>query len=182
MLKHISKITRIVSVIPTLVCIKIKNRMKIEFTKEYMLELWNGLVNSFKYTIENTFDYKTRSSRKEIISFTIGVILIFVTVNILTSFSHTVNSILSGLLSLIILFPSVSICVRRLHDTDKQGLYILIPILGLIQLIIVDYLNLDRMIMKVSESTYIILLLIFVGLLSRKGNVLKNKYGEVPTL
>jgi uncharacterized membrane protein YhaH (DUF805 family) len=42
--------------------------------------------------------------------------------------------IISGIYSLAILVPSIAVAVRRLHDTDRRGWWILVPILGLVYL------------------------------------------------
>lgn len=45
----------------------------------------------------------------------------------------------AGIFSLVILLPSISVAVRRLHDTDRTGWWwwlLLIPIIGIIVLII----------------------------------------------
>jgi uncharacterized membrane protein YhaH (DUF805 family) len=56
------------------------------------------------------------------------------------SFSmETKFSPLAGIFSLVVLLPSISVAVRRLHDTDRTGWWwwlLLIPIIGIIVLII----------------------------------------------
>jgi len=51
---------------------------------------------------------------------------------------------LGGLYALIVLIPSLAVAVRRLHDTDRSGWWLLlvfIPILGAIVLIVFFFLD-----------------------------------------
>ena len=53
--------------------------------------------------------------------------------------ASTNTPILSGFFSLAILLPSISVAVRRLHDTDRSGWWywiVLIPLIGIIVLIV----------------------------------------------
>jgi uncharacterized membrane protein YhaH (DUF805 family) len=55
------------------------------------------------------------------------------------SILHLATPFLTGLLSLALLLPYLGIAVRRLHDTDRSGWWILIglvPIVGIILLIV----------------------------------------------
>lgn len=57
-----------------------------------------------------------------------------------TGFSASTNTpIFSGIFSLAMLLPSLGVWVRRLHDTDRSGWWVLlafIPLIGLIVLIV----------------------------------------------
>jgi len=53
--------------------------------------------------------------------------------------SQTGYGVLSGVYSLAILVPSIAVAVRRLHDTDRSGIWYLIafvPIIGPIALLV----------------------------------------------
>jgi uncharacterized membrane protein YhaH (DUF805 family) len=53
--------------------------------------------------------------------------------------AHTNFSPLAGIFSLVVLLPSISVAVRRLHDTDRSGWWwwlALIPLVGIIILIV----------------------------------------------
>ena len=48
-------------------------------------------------------------------------------------------SIISGIVNLVLLLPGLGLCVRRLHDTNRSGWWILIgfiPVVGWILLIV----------------------------------------------
>ena len=51
----------------------------------------------------------------------------------------TVSQMLSGLFSIAVMLPSLAVGVRRLHDTDRSGWFLLlwfIPVIGWIVLIV----------------------------------------------
>ena len=82
--------------------------------------------------LKNYVGFHGRASRKEFwmfmvinVAFTFGLVLVEVTSNM--------PAILSTLYSLIVLFPSIAVLVRRLQDTGRSGLWILlslIPVIG----------------------------------------------------
>ena len=54
-------------------------------------------------------------------------------------YASTDNAILSGIFSLVVFLPGLAVAVRRLHDTDRSGwwlLIVLIPLVGWILLIV----------------------------------------------
>ena len=83
--------------------------------------------------------FSGRASRSEfwwfvLFSFAASIALSIIDVAILGGYS-----ILSTIFSLAILLPSISVAVRRLHDTDRVGWWywiVLIPLIGIIVLIV----------------------------------------------
>lgn len=54
-------------------------------------------------------------------------------------YAYTSFSPIAGIFSLVVLIPSISVAVRRLHDTDRSGWWwwlALIPLVGIIILIV----------------------------------------------
>lgn len=51
---------------------------------------------------------------------------------ILGGATNTDQSVLSTIYSLAILIPSIAVGVRRMHDTDHSGLWVIVPIVNLI--------------------------------------------------
>lgn len=88
----------------------------------------NYYISAFK----QYFDFKGRASRKQYWYF----ILVHVIVSIALSFIAVFSGIglLLDLYILFILIPSTSLCVRRIHDCDKSGWFILLPIYNIILL------------------------------------------------
>ena len=92
-------------------------------------ELTNSVISCFnKY-----FDFETRSSRKEFWYWQLFRILMFLSITFIESLG------LSGILfisNFIFLIPEIAVSIRRLHDINKSGWWILltITIIGIIPL------------------------------------------------
>ncbi len=98
--------------------------------------------------------FSGRARRRE---FWFFVLFNFIIMIILMIIAQAINSaILSTIYSLAVLIPSIAVTVRRLHDTDRTGWWILIGLIPIIGAII---------------------LIIFAVLDSQKG---ENKYGPSP--
>ena len=85
--------------------------------------------------LKNYYNFEGRAGRKE---FWYAFLFSFI-VSFILGWFGMVGRILSGLWSLAILLPTLSVGCRRLHDINKQGLYLLlalIPIAGIIILIV----------------------------------------------
>jgi uncharacterized membrane protein YhaH (DUF805 family) len=85
------------------------------------------------------FDFSGRSSRAEFWFFVLFVFILSVVANVLDvvllgSYGYGA-AVLSSLVSLIHFIPSLSVSVRRLHDIDRTGWWIMlafVPVAGLI--------------------------------------------------
>lgn len=88
--------------------------------------------------------FSGRSRRKEYWYFVLFVVLIQVVLTIIDASLGTLHrswgvGLLTGIFNLAILIPGLAVSVRRLHDTDRSGWWILlglIPIIGPIILIV----------------------------------------------
>lgn len=109
-------------------------------------------MNYMLMPIKRYFDFSGRSRRKEYWMFALLYIALYIVAGILDvqlGFATTTSSsefadgsasasfnMQGGLLTLIVqlglLIPSIAVAVRRAHDNDKSGWFILIPIYGLI--------------------------------------------------
>lgn len=80
-------------------------------------------------------DFSGRSRRKEYWMFFLLTMIVNVITNILASVGGGV-AMIGGLISLVFflgsLVPSIAVAVRRMHDVDKSGWFLLIPIYNLI--------------------------------------------------
>ena len=95
--------------------------------------IFEDLTNSVISCFNKYFDFETRSSRKEFWYWQLFRILMFLTITYLESLG------LSGLLfisNFIFLIPEIAVSIRRLHDINKSGWWILltITIVGIIPL------------------------------------------------
>ena len=87
-------------------------------------------------------DFKTRSTIKEFWLFNLFSVLIsllFTIIDRSIDFKFAGNiGVLTALYSIFIFIPSLSVCVRRLHDVGKSGwtmFFIIVPIVGIIWLL-----------------------------------------------
>ncbi len=85
-----------------------------------------------------------RARRKEYWMFFLFNIIVSVVLGIIDSLTGTTSlqygvGLLGGLYSLAVIIPSIAVGVRRLHDTDRSGWWLLIgfiPLIGVIVLIV----------------------------------------------
>ena len=92
----------------------------------------NFYVDAFK----KFADFRGTATRKEYWMFVLINFIISVIISMIVRVTDI--NLLSTLYSLIILIPSISIMVRRLHDAGKSGFWILIifTIIGIIPLLV----------------------------------------------
>jgi uncharacterized membrane protein YhaH (DUF805 family) len=89
-------------------------------------------------------DFSGRARRSEywyfaLFTFLVNIVTTIVDTILGTDFDDTSGGLVSSLVSLALLLPSLAVGVRRLHDTDRSGWWILIgliPIIGWILLIV----------------------------------------------
>ncbi|MCS0788877.1 DUF805 domain-containing protein [Cytobacillus firmus] len=119
-------------------------------------------MNAFIKVVKESFNFRGRSRRREywmFILFTFLISIILTIIEMIFGWEITEDiGILTTLFSLIMLIPSLSVTVRRLHDTGKSGWWILISLIPLIGGIII---------------------LIFTLIDSERGS---NKYGPSPKI
>ncbi len=100
--------------------------------------IWYLLVLK-KYAV-----FSGRSSRKEfwyfsLISFLIAIVLAVADVMTGTIDAEIGIGLLGGIYAIAVLIPGIAVSVRRLHDTDRSGWWLLIsfiPLIGAIVLIV----------------------------------------------
>lgn len=90
----------------------------------------------FIHVMKNTFNFSGRARRKEywmfaLMTFVISFVLTMIDIFAGLEFAPEVG-VLSTIFGLIILIPSLSVTVRRLHDTGRSGAWILIGLIPLI--------------------------------------------------
>jgi uncharacterized membrane protein YhaH (DUF805 family) len=98
----------------------------------------------FMAALKKYADFSGRARRSEYWYFVLFYVLIYIFLafmdGMVGSFSAgTQIGLFSGLFALIMLIPSISVGVRRLHDTDRSGWWLLlslIPIIGAIVLLV----------------------------------------------
>ena len=78
-----------------------------------------------KYTV-----FTGRARRKEYWMFCLFNLIIAIALNVVARIIHL--PILGTLYSLAVLLPAIAVGVRRMHDTDHSGWWLLLPIVNLI--------------------------------------------------
>ncbi|AZN39644.1 DUF805 domain-containing protein [Paenibacillus albus] len=95
--------------------------------------------------IRNYVGFQGRARRKEYWMFILFNIIISLILSIIEDLLG-LSTMLSKLYSLFIFLPGLAVAVRRLHDTDKSGWWVLIgliPLVGFIVLLILTCLDSD---------------------------------------
>lgn len=98
-------------------------------------------MNWYLYVLKNYATFSGRARRKEywmffLISALISIVLTLLDILLGTYSVEYEAGLFSGLYSLLILIPSIAVVVRRLHDTDRSGWWILISLIPLIGVIV----------------------------------------------
>ena len=98
-------------------------------------------MNWYLHVLKNYATFSGRARRKEywmffLISALISIVLTLLDILLGTYSMEYEAGLFSGLYSLLILIPSIAVVVRRLHDTDRSGWWILISLIPLIGVIV----------------------------------------------
>jgi uncharacterized membrane protein YhaH (DUF805 family) len=89
-------------------------------------------MNWYLMALKKYVDFSGRSRRKEYWMFFLFNIIIAVVLGIIEGILG-IAGVISGLYCLAILLPGIAVTIRRLHDTDRSGWWILVglvPIIG----------------------------------------------------
>lgn len=109
---------------------------KYEFFNKTIMEFFNTY---FLDIIKNKYaDFNGRARRKEYWMYTLVYILSYLAIAIvgvilgqIASFLGSIIFMVLSLLSLAVLVPSLAVSVRRLHDTNKSGWFLLLAFIPL---------------------------------------------------
>jgi uncharacterized membrane protein YhaH (DUF805 family) len=101
-------------------------------------------MNWFLLALKKYAEFSGRSRRSEYWYFVLFYVLIYMGLALVDTLTGSFNAasgmgILSGIYSLGMLIPSIAVGIRRLHDTDRSGWWLLIsfvPVIGAIVLIV----------------------------------------------
>lgn len=90
-------------------------------------------MNWYMSVMKNYAGFSGRARRKEYWMFLLVYIVIYVAALILGGLvSDTLGPMLGGLIGLVHIIPSIAVGVRRMHDTNRPGWWIIIPLANLI--------------------------------------------------
>ena len=112
-------------------------------------------VQAIESGFKNYVNFSERASRSEYWYFCLFLLIVNIVIGIIEGFIGQNFSLISSLWNILIFLPSLSIGVRRLHDTNKTGWFVLLPltIIGIIP---------------------------YIWMLCIKGNDQENKFGPNP--
>ena len=99
-----------------------------------IVQFFDDVINSVVSCFSRYFDFEGRSSRSEFWHWQLFRVLLFLS---LTFLETILFSGLNFTFNLFLLIPEISVSIRRLHDTNKSGLWYLLTftIIGIIPLI-----------------------------------------------
>jgi uncharacterized membrane protein YhaH (DUF805 family) len=138
-------------------------------------------------------DFSGRSRRKEYWMFFLFNLLISIVLSILDNVLgldniFTVggivfrnNGIIGSIYSLILLVPSLAVGVRRLHDTNRSGWYLMLPFAPLLLMIVTSFLPVFVIIIGLMGFLAMIVLgILLIVFLATEGDAGENDYGPNP--
>ena len=114
-----------------------------------LIEAWKTVV------LERYAQFQGRAGRAEYWWFVLANFIVVLVLNVLGRAS-TLFSIVSAIYGLALLIPGIAVAIRRLHDTNRSGWWILIGLIPLVGFII---------------------LIVF---LATEGDRTQNQYGPLP--
>ena len=106
-------------------------------------------MNWYLYVLKNYVTFSGRARRQEYWMFFLFNMLISLGLGVLDFIAETYSvkyemGLFSGLYSLLVLLPSIAVIVRRLHDTNRSGWWILISLIPLVGvLVLLAFMCLD---------------------------------------
>jgi len=103
-------------------------------------------MNSYMDAMRRYFDFGGRTSRKDFWIYVLVYIVIYIIAAAIdwSLFGRGMGQsvgIVTGIVGLIHLIPGIAVTVRRLHDTDRSGwwiLIVLVPLIGAIWLLVLE--------------------------------------------
>ena len=106
-------------------------------------------MNWYLHVLKNYATFSGRARRKEYWIFFLFNVLISLGLGVIDVVAGTYSveyetGFFSGLYSLLVLIPSIAVSVRRLHDTNRSGWWVvisLIPIIGVLVLFVFTCLD-----------------------------------------
>ena len=106
-------------------------------------------MNWYLEVLKKYATFNGRARRKEYWYFALFNFIISIVLMVIDGVTGTLNAevgigMLGGIYTLAILIPSIAVSIRRLHDTDRSGwwlLIVLIPFIGAIVLLVFTVLD-----------------------------------------
>lgn len=90
--------------------------------------------NPYLEALKNYAVFKGRATRREYWMFILINLGVAIVVGVLDALLNS-KGILSNLYNLALLLPSIAVGARRMHDTDRSGWWLLLPIVNIVFLV-----------------------------------------------
>ena len=90
--------------------------------------------NPYVEALKNYAEFKGRATRREYWMFVLINLGICIVMAVLDAMLNT-KGILANLYNLAMFLPSIAVGARRMHDTDRSGWWLLLPIVNLVFLV-----------------------------------------------
>lgn len=100
-------------------------------------------VTAFLKMISNFTDFQGRTSREDFWWAFLANMIISAVVGVITGLLGVIGSLLAALVSLALLVPTLALWVRRLHDTGKSALWLLLALTGLGTVVLIIFAILE---------------------------------------
>jgi uncharacterized membrane protein YhaH (DUF805 family) len=93
------------------------------------------IIENYVHVIKNYAVFEGRATRSEYWYFVLANVLISFILGFIEGFTGIFpdgkNSVLSDIYSLAVLLPSIAVTIRRMHDVDHKGWWMLVPLYNL---------------------------------------------------
>ena len=146
-------------------------------------------MNWYLLVFKKYATFSGRSRRQEYWMFFLFNLIISIVLAILDQLlglkltSEGVNNtgVLGGIYSLVTFIPSLAVAVRRLHDTDRSGWYLLLPIAPYVLIILGIILKGGGLVLTIIGGlSVLVLAILLIVWLATEGTSGENQYGPDP--
>jgi uncharacterized membrane protein YhaH (DUF805 family) len=105
-----------------------------------------GMVEAFKLFFSNYINFEGRSNRGEYWWAVLAIVLVSLVLSVIDGIMTASGGIpiLGSIFSLATLVPGISLGVRRLHDIDKSGWWMLLMIVPVVGFLVLLYFFIQR--------------------------------------
>ncbi len=101
-----------------------------------------SLVDSVRSVLSNYANFSGRARRSEYWWFVLASFVVFGVLGGLGR-SSSIFMLLYGLVGLALIVPALAVVVRRLHDTDRSGWFVLLAFVPIADIVLLVFLVLD---------------------------------------
>ncbi|WP_060874781.1 DUF805 domain-containing protein [Myroides odoratus] len=89
------------------------------------------MINYYVFVLKNYANFNGRARRSEFWYFTLVNLIISFVLGFISGLLFD-SALLGNIYSLAVLLPTIAVAIRRMHDINKSGWFILIPIYNIV--------------------------------------------------